>query len=550
MGQVFNSYARKFLAPLMLGLICFGTLGITASSVFALDETQQTNLDKAQTAIKNANADLNAARGSAGTAAKPAAGSRAKLTNIRLDSARESLKTAAKLLTDLPADDDAVKTVQGNYDQVATGVAEVSAIINPDGASESESSGADAPKLHYTQEEVLKNAKWYLRETNNYADTAAAVVAQMDAEGPKPVHREVRAALESVSTGRTKHALAVEYIDQLPADHPKVKPTADAIKQAGDRLGALESRLNASNADLAKLTGMEHYPNFEQDYTLLNDLGRRYYDFHQTAQQPEKLAQIVTEDGQVLAEVQRIAKTYLPLVEQKTEQGDRIENRFNHFQSQRNKFVADLMAYRKELPALFEADLKEVTDLADEGVAKKNSMYFGENSGVSQRFGWAEQKLLVMRAFSEEEAKPFVERIEEVREHIKQQAKSLEAEIIANSTMPNDSYEGADRDDVVAMAIDGWRVQQPDAEVLTARIPSEAWTRETKWEWFNGSFYKVDKSTLQVQLIVKHDDNLAVKRPLNVRMNHLKGDTLIAVPLDSFEDELIPQRYILLEKVE
>lgn len=565
MRTLSNNTARTYLAMFLLGLVSLGTLALSASPAVALDDTQQAKLDQAKNYLKNANADLDSARGSAGTAAKPATGSRLRLTKMRLSSATQRLGQAGESLKDLPADDDAVGAVQKDYDKVAAGIAEVNAIINPpagdkeeapaesdDEPSDSGEAAApakDVPKLHYTQEEVLKNAKWYLRETNAYADKAAAVVARMDAEGSKPVHREVRDALKLIETGKEKHTLAVEYIDQLPADHPKVKPTFDGIKQAGDKLGALESRLKAEDSTLAKLTGMEHYPNFEKDYTLLNDLGRRYYDFQQTMQQPEKLAKVVAEDGQVLAVVQRIAKTYLPLVEQKTEQGGRIENRFNHFQTQRNKFATELIAYKQTLPALFEADLKEASDLADEGVAKKNSMYFGENSGIAQRFGWAEQKLLVMRAFGEEEAKPYVERLEEVREQIKQRAKSLEAEIIANNTMPIDNYTGEDRDEIVAMAIDGWRVQQPDAEVLIARIPGKAWARETRWEWFNGSFYKVDKSTLQVQLIVKHDDKLAVKRPLNVRKDHLKGDTLIAVPLDSFEDELIPQRYILLEKV-
>jgi len=560
---------------------------LTAQQACALDDQQQQVLAQAANYLKNAGADLDAARGSAGTAAKPATGSRLRLTQMRLDSATQRLGQAAEALNQLPADDEAVAPVRENYDAVAAGIAEINVILNPPPAqeeapaeeadssetpdepaapAESDAEAApapstpapaptpapakDAPRLDYKQEEVAKNARWYLRETTGYTDKAAAVVAKMDAEGPKPVHQEVLNGLQLIKTGKEKHALAVGYIEQLPADHPKVKPTADGIQQAGDRLGALESRLSAAEAQLGKLTNMANYPNFEQDHTLLSDFCRRYHDFHQIRQQPEKLAQIVQEDGQVLAEVQRIAKTYLPLVEQLTEPGARMENRFSYFQTQRTKFVADLMAYRKELPALFEADLKEATDLAAEGVAKKNSMYFGENSGIAQRYGWAEEKLMVLKAFGEEEAAPFVARMEAVREQIKQLAKTLEADIIANTTLPSDNYAGPDRDAVIAKAIDGWRVQQPDAEVLTARIPAEAWARETKWEWFNGSFYKVDKSTLQVQLIVKHDDKLAVKRPLNVRMDHLKGDTLIAAPLDAFEDELIPQRYIMLEKVE
>ncbi len=565
--------SQQTLTNLVLAVVCITATLFSSSACLALDETQQAVLAQAQNYIKNANADLDAARGSAGTASNPAKGSRIRLTEMRLQSAQQRLDQAKESLDQLPADDDAVTPVLKSYNAVAAGIKEVNAIIHPpadnkeqapadsesvdDSSSDSSADAApaaqpeQAPKLHYTQEKLVKDANWYVRETNSYADKAAAVLARFDAQGdePKPVHREVRDALQNVATGKEKHKLAVSYIEQLPTDHPQVKPVADAVKQAGDRIGALESRLTAINTELAKLTGMEHYPNYDKDFELLGDFARRYYDFNISVQQPEQLAKVIAEDAQVMSEIQRIAKTYLPLVEQRTQEGDKLEKLFNHFQTKRNQFAQSLIEYKKQLPGLFEADLQEAVKLADEGVAKQNAMYFGPNSGIEQRFGWAEQKLIVIRAFGEEEAKPYIDRLEEVRQQIKQRAKALEAQIIANNQLPSDVYTGADRDDVVAIAIDGWNHQQPDAEVLMSRIPSQAWSRETRWEWFNGSFYKVDKSTLQVQLIVKHDDKLAVKRPINVRKDHLKGDTMIAVPLDAFEDELIPQRFIPLEKV-
>ena len=107
----------------------------------------------------------------------------------------------------------------------------------------------------------------------------------------------------------------------------------------------------------------------------------------------------------------------------------------------------------------------------------------------------------------------------------------------------------ADRDELVAYATKAWAELQPDAQVLTARIPSQAWTRDTRWEWSNGAFYKIDASKVQVQLIVKHDDTLAVIRPVNLYKNHLKGDTVNAYPMDAIDEDLLPQRYLMLEKV-
>lgn len=566
MKLVSSQYILRVSVAACLAFVCVMAAGVDRA--YALDDQQAAVLGQAQTALKNAEADLNAARGSAGTAAKPATGSRAKLTASRLDSARQRLKQAAELLGKLPAEDDAVAAEKQRYDNVVAGVDEVNAIINPPASADSGTSSdankdaaepdapaapqpaaENAPKLHYTQEELLKNANWYLRETNSYADKAATVVSRLDGGDGKPVHSEVVAALGNIDTGIKKHALAVDYINQLPGDHPLVKQAAVEINQAGDRLGAMASRLGAAEAELGKLAGIGNYPNYSKDYELLGDFVRRYYDFNQAMQQPEQLSQVIAEDGQVLAEVKRIAQTYLPLVEQKTAEGAQLENRFNYFQEKRGTFAAALIEYKNSLPAAFEADIQEAVSLADQGVAEQKPMFFGKDSGIEQRFGWAEQKLLVLRAFSEEEAQPYVQRLAEAREQIKQRAKALEAKIIEENTLPNDAFTGEDRDAIIQLAKEAWMKQQPGAEVLAACIPSQAWTRDTRWRWSSDAFYKIDTSKVQVQLIIKHDDRLAVIRPVNMYMNHLKADTVSASPMDAIGDELQPQRFMLLTKV-
>lgn len=546
-----------------LAFLC--VLSLCADRAYALDDQQQAVLGQVQNALKNAEADLEAARGSAGTAANPATGSRVRLTAMRLDSAQQRLDQAAEHLAKLPAEDEAVVAEKARYDTAAAGIAEVRAIINPPAApepapqepSEKEEEAekpaappaAAPPRLDYKQEELLKNANWYLRETNSYADKAAAVVAQLDGGDSKPVHRDVVLALENIEAGKKKHALAVDYINQLPAEHPKVKEAADAVNQAGDRLGALASRLSAADTELGKLAGIGNYPDYDKDVELLGDFVRRYYDFNQAAQQPEQLALVIAEDGQVLAEIQRIAKAYLPLVEQKTAEGERIERQFNYFQEKRGAFAAALIDYKNGLPAQFEADIQEAMSIAEQGVAEQKPLFFGKDSGIEQRLGWAEQKLIVLRAFSEEEAKPYVDRLAEARGQVKQMAKALEGKIIQENTLPPNRYTDGDRDALIELAKEAWSRQQADAEVLTACIPSQAWERSTRWEWSAGAFSKVDKSHIQVQLIVKHDDKLAVIRPVNLYKNHLKGDTINAWSMDAIEDELIPQRFMLLEKL-
>jgi len=548
-----------------------GVVLVLAAGAGALDAEQEQAAAAADTAIKSAEADITAAEGSAGTADNPAKGSRLKLTKMRLDSAKQRLAQAARVLAELPAEDAAVQPVRARHDAAAQRIAAVEAIIEPDAPAEApkqddgdgdakpieptEGGGGAppapaAPRLDYKQEKTLKDARWYLRQTQGYNAKAQAVVAAMDAEeGPKPVHSQVQAALGVLKTSAEKHKLAVDYINALPGEHPAVAETAKQTDAAGDTLGALRSRLEAEDARLAKITGLENYPQYQADFDLMTELGRRYANFDAMTQQPDKLVYIIEEDGQVLKDVQRIARTYLPLVEQKTDAGLVMEKKLAWFVGNREAFVKRALELKASLPALFEADLARAMEIAREGVEQQRPLYFGEDSGIAQQMGFAERRLVLLEAFDKQAAEPYRKQLEEARAQVKQMAKTLEAQIIANNPVPPDRYRGDDRDKLVALAKQAWAKQQEDAQVLAVSIPSEAWKRETRWVWGTGEWYKVDKSKLRVQLLVAHDKELAVIRPINLVMDHLSSDTLSAWAMDSIDEELVPQRFVKRDKI-
>ena len=62
----------------------------------------------------------------------------------------------------------------------------------------------------------------------------------------------------------------------------------------------------------------------------------------------------------------------------------------------------------------------------------------------------------------------------------------------------------------------------------------------------------MDRSTLQVQLILADadDDSLAIIRPVNIWMDHQKGDTLIGVPLHGGDESLQPSNYLMRDKIQ
>lgn len=568
-----------------------------STAVLALDAKQQAVLGQAESGLKHALGNLDAARSSAGTAANPATGSRLRLTQMRLDSAKQGLAQVAGLLGKLPADDTAVAGVKTNYDAAMAVVAQIDAILSPPPAaaeapkeapkqddtasSASEKTEAPAannaaekpadtkpaaatpaapaapaaaapkaaPRLHYQQEDQLKNVNYYLREAQGWTNAVNKVIADIDDPNTVVVHRTTVVALNTIEQARGRIASANKALAQLPADHPKVVPVIQETKTINDALGAAHSRLTAEEAKLDKLANLKYYPNYDKDSALLSELTSRYGNFNETAQQPEKMVAVISEDGQALKEIQRIAKTYIPLVEQKTEAGESIEKQFNYFQTQRAKFAQQLGEYKKTLPIAFEKDLAQASELAKTAVEQQKPAYFGVNSGIEQNFGFAEKKLLVLEAMGKEDAAPYRAKLDATRADIKQKGKSLEQQIINSNTLPPDRFQGPDRDAIVAIAKDGWSYQQKDANVLMVRIPTEAWERTTKWEWFDGGFYKVDYSRVQAQLIIKRDGKTAVIQPVNVRKDHLKGDKLTGHPMRSGDEEVEPQSILLLEKV-
>ncbi|MFT7616619.1 MAG: hypothetical protein ACI97A_000243 [Planctomycetota bacterium] len=554
-------------------LACLGYFTIIAATLLGSPKAfpanfQQAEIKAAITKIKSADYDIKAAKGSAGTAARPAKGGRKKLTQSRLDSAKKKLADAEKIMANIPADSSDLGDGRKQLAASKKAIAQIEAIINGgNSGSSTPASGSTPPattgnpkqptttnkpvvkKLDYKQEKLLKDARWYLLETEKYTKPASDVVKRMDAAGPKPLHKDVTAALNSINTGIPKFNLAVGYIGKLPAAHPDVASLRTKIQAAGDLLGALQSRLKVESAKLQKITGLENYPNYQKDYELVNGLARRYGNFSMSAEQPESFAQIITEDGQSLKEFRRIAKIYQPLAEQKTDAGIKMEKRVIYALGKRKEFANRLTEYKKKLPSSFAADIAEAEKLATQGVNEKKPMFFGENSGIQQRFGWAEKKLIVIRAFGEKQAKPYVEQLEAARERIAKQAKSLEAEIIANNAMPANRFTGPKRDALIKLAQETWNAEEKGAKYLAACIPSEAWNRDTRWRWSSGSFYKIDSSKIQVQLIVKYNDKLAVIRPVNIYKNHMLGDTITASPFHSKDEKLQPRNFIILDKV-
>ena len=188
--------------------------------------------------------------------------------------------------------------------------------------------------------------------------------------------------------------------------------------------------------------------------------------------------------------------------------------------------------------------------MADEAVQNQKPLWF--TGGIPQTLGWVDDKFGLYAVLDPQGSQALGQEIESRKADIEQRAEALRELIIRENPLPPNRYAGADRDATVAVAIDAWKKQQPEFELLAVRIPSEAWTRETKWVYSNGTWYFVDKSTLQVRLLVADENNpkQVIDRAINVKKDHQKSDTTYGVPLRSIDETLQPSEYLLREKCE
>jgi hypothetical protein len=291
------------------------------------------------------------------------------------------------------------------------------------------------------------------------------------------------------------------------------------------------------------------FPDFDDDRKRLRGISSDYSAEWVFTSDRARAAELFTQRQAAQEELVRIAKAYNRLMQQKTDMGTAIEAVGNGALRSFEAFDARILEEKKTLPKAIREHLAEAQQYGNEAVAEQKPAFF--NGGIPQRMEWAEDKLSLLKVIDKENGPAVAKEYSATQSKLKKQADALKALIIKENRVSPDNYPGADRDAIIKVAKSGWAVQQKDAKILKIVIPSEAWTREKKWTYSNGTWYFSDKSRIQVQLIVADHENpkQAISRPVNIIKNHEKGDTMIGVPMRSFDEALQPREYYLIKNI-
>ena len=541
-----------------------------------LTAEQSAKLQSVQSELKRATSNYNLALQSAGSGNSKPTGSKARLTKMRLDSAAVNLPNIKKKLLDLPQDNESVKSLKDSFDELEKRVSLLYERLEGKSSTEQKQSPSsnnnqtkssiepkqvkpaaetspksDTVKLGYQQEEKLKGAKFNLRQVEGNVNSINKQIATW-----KPIEdqltisfREVYSSLENLKETKRKSGFVQDALNDLPKNGEGVADVDSRLQTVNKQISTANDYLSPLYSKLIKIIDPKNYPNLQTDLKRLREMSGMYANTMILQTNREQAAAVLKQSDATKKETIRLAQEYLRLIQQQTAEGKSIEGAGNSFLKNQANFIATAEREKPGLAAAIRNDIKQVNDIANEAVQNKKPLYF--TGGIPQQMSFIEDKMILFKVLDVENAVALQKEIDGLKDSLKQRAASLSKQIIENNPLPNDRYTGGDRDRVIAVAVDAWKHQEKEFDLLMSRIPSEAWKRETLWQYSNGTWYFVDRSKLQVQLLVadKKDSSLAIIRPINIWKNHQKGDTLIGTPLDSIDDDLIPNDYLLKSKI-
>ncbi|MEM9751802.1 MAG: hypothetical protein AAF916_00285 [Planctomycetota bacterium] len=509
------------------------------------------NIDQANGLLRRAESNLQSVQQNLAGRDAPPKGSAGKLLNQRLLQAKGDIEPAGQLLADVPDDADGASEAKQRHAAAVTLYNELNTFMTGGAAPPTGAAESGGVKLNYQQEETLKNARFHLREVQGNVAALMPMLEQFRAvEDQLTVpHADVSSAIATINNAKRKAGFVADNLKQLPEDGTGVANVANDLNTANAQVSVAADYFAPLHAKLQTLINPANYPELEPDIKRLRELSAMYArpEILQT-DMPQAIA-VLNQARPAHEEVVRTAQKYRDFLKQTTPDTQRLEGVGNGFFNTWQRFLNASQERAGVLPGEIRSLMTEINQIADEAVENQKPAFF--TGGIPQQMGFAEERLALLETLQPDAAAPLRAELTQLQFDLADKAKSLEALIIQTNPLPSDNYAGPDRDAVIERAVDAWTHQQSDFEVLTVRIPRENWKRRTMWEWFNGASHYVDKSRLQVQLILADPANpdQAIIQPINMIRDHQDGDSVIGTPMRSGDEEVLPHGRLLRSKI-
>lgn len=535
---------RPVVSALVFAALCIGVV----DSAIALDltEPQKQFLAQIEQRLEQARTNAKAASDAAGPADKKPGGSQAKLALTRAAQARGQIDTVEEALAKLPAEDPAVKTVAKSCAELKKSIADLEARLGAAPAT----SNAGEQRLSSQDEQKRKDAAFYVREVEGAANALDPVVAQVkSASDPNALdHRLLAQAMATIEKARSRRAFIDERLTALPENGAGVAAAKKEAATAFARVDAAEAVLKPIHEQLQRIVDPASNPTLDADVQRMQGLAGMFGDLGIFEVDPSRAATIVAARPAAGTELERVLASHAELLKQDTPASQRVRGVAEYLRERLTTFDAAVAERSKTLPGIVDQDLAAALRMTEEAVSERKPLFFG--GGIPQAVEFATAKVELLAAIDPAQGERARAVLAKTKTAIAARELGLRDVIVAENPLPPDRYTGADKAAWTQRAIDAWKALEPGAQVLAVRFPSERWSRESMWQLQNTTWYFIDRSKLQAQLIVRHDDTTAVIRPVNLWIDHADGDAPSAIPLHSGPKETLqPGSFLLLDRV-
>jgi hypothetical protein len=375
-------------------------------------------------------------------------------------------------------------------------------------------------RLLYPQEQALKSVKNKVSRMVKRFKTYKALHEQKTyTQKPEPglgITGELEAVFQEFEKAN------------LPQDNQKVKNLKswmDALKKNTPLLeayyleGYKQAQAQAKKADIA------NFPDYNQDVERLKAMYKNYKNPASVFNNPAKAKAVVPLFHDEYAFYKSLPEKYaLPLQANKA---NSLKTWLKTNDQYLDKFKAYQDDYATTLPGLFESELDQAVNTAEQARAQNKPAFF--KGGVAQRLERASDLLTVLEAIKgkdDPQVLALIGKYQAEKQKIDTVESAMAAELLASIQAPADAYSGADKAKLHGMIKNAWEKLYPEDEIMAIRFPVNTWNRTTSWKWNNAGWYKVDTSALVAKVVIKTDANIATIYPAYINKNHMKGDVL------------------------
>ncbi len=405
-------------------------------------------------------------------------------------------------------------------------------------------------KLNYKQEQDLKDTVFYLDEVENITTQIADALGKWKPGDASVPINQVKARIEWKEQAVKKLGYAEERLKRLP-EHEKVKPERARAVTQKSLLVEQEKKLNEINEKLTGVVNQGEGEAYKADFDRLREINQMFANEQIIQTHPDKAIEIIKQISAVKTERARIAEKYADLLKQPTNTARDMNGVLRYFDEVFGRFDNTAQAFRQQAPSDIDARMNKIMEMGKTAVENNRPGYFGPTGGIASELENARVQIALLSAFDPNApvAKDAAAKLEDTKKKVAQIGKDFETAVINSNRVPDEQYSGPDKQELIALIKDKFAKEGTGGEVLKVGMNSQGWSRDTRWEWNNSGWYKIDKSRTQGFVVYKLNEEMAAVTYIWISKDHLSNDRISTYFWDDVKTEPAARQKILLKNV-